>query len=339
MSNSSIDAIRLSRLITGIVSTQLIFVAAKLALADHLATGPQSAESLAETVGVDASRFLRVLRVLVSLGLVSETLDGAYALTSLGELLRSDVAESQRDFAIMMGSPWHVAGWGNILRSVESNCSAFEAIFAETLFEFLDRNPEEGAAFGNAMSFTSRRHAEALLAAYDLGGVRKVADIGGGHGQLLTEVLTRYTQASGILFDLPAVTMRAGEALQAAGLEERCQIIGGSFFDSVPAGADLYLLKYIIHDWDDERAGLILDNCRRAMSAHAKLLIVDVVLPERNAPFAKTWPDLEMMVLLPNGRERSKAEFQHLLWMSGLEIARIVPTRSELSIIEAVVAR
>jgi hypothetical protein len=282
MSYSPIDAIRLSRLITGVVGTQLIYVAAKLALVDHLVAGPQSAESLAETVGVDAFRLSRVLRALASLEVISETPDGRF----------------------------------------ESGRSAFEAVFDETLFEFLDRNPEDGAAFGNAMAFTSRRHAEVILAAYDFGSVGKIADIGGGHGHLLTEILARHTQASGILFDLPSVTMRAREALRAAGVDDRCQIVGASFFDSVPAGADLYLLKYIIHDWDDERAGSILDNCRRAMPAHAKLLIIEVVLPERNAPFAKTWPDIEMMVLLPNGRERSKAEFQYLLSMSGLAACR-----------------
>jgi len=331
---SPIESIRLSKLITGVVGTQLVYIAAKLSLADHLASGPKSSTELAQISRVDTARLARLLRAMASLGLVSELQDGRYALAPLGMGLRSDLAESQRDFALMMGSPWHISGWGNIARALDTDVSAFEAVFGETLFEFLDRHPEDSTVFGNAMAFTSRRHAKAIIDAYDFGSAGTVVDVGGGHGQLLADLLGRHPEATGVVFDLPAVAERAKDVFAAAKLSDRCSVVGGSFFDAVPSDGDVYILKYIIHDWDDDRAVTILGNCRRAMRPNSKLLIIDVILPERNAPFAKTWPDIEMLVLLPNGKERTQAEFDQLLARAGLSLVRSLPTRSELSILE-----
>ena len=331
-----IQSIRLSRIITGIVGTQLVYVAARLNLADHLANGARSVADLAKATGVVESRLYRVLRALSSLGLVTELPARQFAITALAQPLRADAPDSQRDLALMMGSSWHVAGWGNILQAVHKEESAFEAVFQTDLFDYLDRNPEASAVFGNAMTFTSRRHAEAILAAYDFSGATTLVDVGGGHGYLLGAVLEHHPGMRGVLFDAPSVVQGASVHLAAKGVTDRCEVVGGDFFAAVPPGGDLYMLKYIIHDWDDARAEALLRNCRRAMRAEAKLLIIDAVLPDRNASFGKSWPDIEMMVLLPNGKERTETEFHELLGGAGFEIRQILSTRSELSIVEAV---
>lgn len=330
------QAISFSKLVHGIVHTQLVFVAARLRLADHLVAGLQTAADLAAATGTIEARLYRILRALASIGLVSETQPGCFVLTQLGTALRSDIPESQRDFAIMMGSPWHVAGWGNILHALQHEQSGFDGAFGMGLFDYLEVHPEESTHFSNAMTYTSRRHVDAILRAYDFAAGSVVVDVGGGHGLLLRAILKRDEGSRGILFDAPSVVSGAAGEIEADGLAARCERIGGSFFEAVPSGGDVYLLKYIIHDWDDAAAITILENCRKAMKPGARLLIIDVVVPVQNAPFAKVWSDIEMMVLLPNGKERTESEFLTLLSDAGLKIARIIPTRSQLSIIEAV---
>jgi len=331
-------SLKLSRLIHGLVHTQLIFVAAKLGIADKLAGGGKSIFELSKETGVIEARLYRVMRALASIGIFFEGEDQIFELTPLALPLRSDVGGSQRDFAIMMGSSWHVGGWSNIMHCLKNETSAFEGLFEDNLFEYFEKDPGEGRVFNNAMGFTSSKHLEAVCSSYDFGNVKTIVDVGGGHGILLSGLLKRNPDLSGILIDLPSAAKVALEHFRSEGLDERCQAVGGNFFESVPSGGDLYMLKYIVHDWDDADAVQILRNCRHAMPRDARLLVIDAVLPSRNASFGQTWSDVEMMVMLPNGRERTETEFRHLLCRAGLAVRQIIPTRSQLSIIEAVSA-
>ena len=206
------------------------------------------------------------------------------------------------------------------------------------LFEYLQEHPQAAAEFNDAMTFTSQKQADAVSQAYDFSRAGTVVDVGGGHGFLLSSLLKANAALSGILFDLPSVASTARKLLCNAGLEKRCQVMEGSFFAGVPQGGDLYVLKYIIHDWDAADALRILKNCRKAMTPNDKLLVIDAIVPSNNPSFGKTWADIEMMVLLPNGRERTEAEFCDLFQRSGFVLRNIFPMRSELSIIEAVPA-
>lgn len=328
-------SIKLSRLIHGLVHTQLIYVASKLGLADLLADSSKSTADLATATSVMESRLYRILRALASIGIFKETKPRIFELTPLAIPLKSDIPESQRDFAIMMGSAWHVSGWANILHCLTASESAFDDVFKVDLFTYLREHPDESTVFNNAMNFTSRKHIEAICGAYDFTTATTLVDVGGGNGVLLSEILGRNPGLNGIVFDLPSVAEIANARLRLAGLEQRCQAIGGDFFDWVPKDGDLYILKYIVHDWDDPKAIRILRNCGEAMKPTGRLLLIDAVLPERNASFGKAWSDVEMMVLLPNGRERTQLEFQDLLTQAGFALKDIISTRSELSLIEA----
>ena len=331
-------SIRLSKLIHGLVHTQVIFVAAKLGIPDLLANGPKSIAELAEATAVSETRLYRIMRVLASIGIFFENKTREFSLTPLANQLRSNFAESQRDFAIMMGSEWHVSGWANILHSIKFETSAFEETFNCNLFNYLEENPDEAAVFNNAMTFTSRKHADAICKAYNFAKVGTLLDVGGGHGFLLSALLKQHSDLKGILLERPSIARDAAERFQEEGLHQRCKVVGGDFFETVPRGADLYMLKYIIHDWDDARAIRILQNCRDAMVPNAKLILIDIVIPDRNASFGKVWPDIEMMVMLPNGKERTEAQFHELLAEAGLILRQVIPTKSELSILEATAA-
>jgi hypothetical protein len=328
--------IKLAGRVHGIVHTQLIYVAAKLGLADLLNGGTMSVEKLAKATQTIESRLYRIMRALASIGIFAESQPGYFKLTPLAELLRTDSPDSMRDFAIMMGSPWHAGAWANILHSVTQEESSFRGLYQTELFEYLQENPQAAAEFNQAMTFTSQKQAGAVSQAYDFSGAGTVVDVGGGHGFLLSSLLKVYDGMSGILFDLPSVASEARKFLGMAGLGKRCQVIEGSFFSGVPKGGDLYILKYIIHDWDGEDALKILNNCRKAMNPSNKLLVIDAVVPLKKPSFGKTWADIEMMVLLPNGRERTEAEFCDLFQRSGFELCNIIPMRSELSILEAI---
>ncbi len=332
------QAIRLAGMVHGVVHTQLLFVAAKLGLADLLSEGGLSIEELARRTGTRPARLHRVMRALASLGVFVEDQPRHFALTPLAEPLREDHPSSLKAFAVMMGSEWHLRGWGSILHAVRNDESSFRHVFGTELFEYLNRHPEDAAEFNSAMAFTSGRLADAICRAYTFEGMELIADVGGGEGVLLSAVLKSHPRLKGLLVDLPSVAAAARARMQSEGLADRCAVVEGDFFAGLPSGADLYLLKYIIHDWDDADAVRILKTCREAMPPHGKLLVVDAVMPDGAATFRKTWADIEMMVLLPNGRERTEAEFQALFSAAGLRLTRTIPTRAEVSLLEGVPA-
>ena len=325
---------QMNRMLTGYWTTQCVYVAAKLGIADLLAKGPHSADDLAKATSVHAPSLYRLLRALASMGVFTEDGEAKFSLTPLAEFLRSDVPGSQRALAIMCGEEHYVA-WGELLYSVQTGKTAFEKLYQMPIFDFLSKNLEQAKVFDAAMVGVHGRETAAMTDAYDFSGIGVLADIGGGNGSLLTTVLKKHPAMRGILYDLPGVTERAKANLQAAGLADRCKVIGGSFFDSVPAGADAYLMRHIIHDWDDEQATTILRNVRQAIGNEGRLLVVEGVIAPGNDPCFGKLLDLTMLTI-PGGKERTEQEFRKLFAAGGFRLSRIVPTETEVSVIEGV---
>ncbi|GAA3391675.1 methyltransferase [Cryptosporangium minutisporangium] len=324
---------RLAHLMDGYLATQLLYVAASLDLPEALADGPRTADELAEVVDADPAALARVLRGLAAEDVLDEDGDGRFALTELGTLLR----DSLRGPAVVRGGLYFRAAAG-LLDAVRRGGTAFAHVYGEPFFDYLDQNPDAGSAFQDSMAGRSTREAAQVVAAYDFARVRRVVDVGGGRGVLLAAILGAAPHLSAVLLDRPAVAEQARDRLTSAGLADRCDVVGGDFFASVPAGADTYLLSRVLHDWDDESAVRILAACRRAVPDGGRLLVVDSVLPR----FAREQPaairmDLHMLLLL-GARERTAAEFERLLERSGWLLRRIVPTGAPdaLSLLEAV---
>jgi hypothetical protein len=326
---------RLADLMAGFWTTQAVYVAAKLGIADLLATGPRTADDLATATGTHPHALYRLLRALAGLGIFAEEPDGRFTLTPLAECLR-DVPGSLRALALMRGE-WQYQAWGQLLHSVRTGQPAFDALHGMPLFDWLAQKAEAGRIFDAAMTGVHGRETDAMLDAFDFSGIGTLADIGGGNGSVLCAVLERYPAMTGILFDLPAVGERAKSALAAAGLGSRCRVEVGSFFDVVPTGGDAYLLRHIIHDWDDERSIAILRKCRQAMGPAGRLFVVEGVVPTGNEPSVSKRYDLSMLVMV-GGMERTETEYRSLFAAAGFRLNRIVPTRTWVSVIEGVPA-
>ncbi len=320
-------------LLTGYWLTQALYVAAKLGIADLLKDGPRPAAELASATGTDGPSLYRLLRALASIDVFAEGADG-FGLTPLSESLRRDLPGSMWGMAVMNGEE-HYRAYGDLLYSVQTGKPAFERLFGMPVFEHLSKHPEQAKVFDEAMVGVHGRETQAMVEAFDLTGVGVLADIGGGNGSLLTAVLKRYPKMHGILFDLPGVIERAKANLDAAGLTDRCQCIAGDFFQAVAPGADAYLLRHIIHDWDDERSVRILKNVAAALPAKGRVLVVETVIaPGSESAFGKLL-DLTMLVI-PGGKERTAEEYRALFAASGFNPGRIVATNVEVSVIEGV---
>ena len=324
----------LNRMIAGFWATQAIHVAVRLHVPDLLASGPQTAEDLAAETDTHARSLYRLLRALSSSGVFLEDAEKRFALTPLSECLLGNTAGSLSALAWMRGD-WQYRAWGDLLHNVQTGETAFEHVFGEPLFEFLRHNPENAAIFDQGMVGVHGRETEAMLAAFDFSDIRVLADIGGGNGSVLAAVLAKHPSLQAILFDRADVIDRAKANLTQAGVAERVQFIAGDFFQSVPSGADAYFLRHIIHDWDDQQATTILKNCRAVMPSDGRLLLAEFVLPDGPEPFHGKWFDLAMMVVT-GGQERTETEYRRLLDMGGFAWRRVVPTASELSVIEAI---
>lgn len=325
---------QLARMIGGYAASQVVYVLAKLGIAERLSTGPRSLAELAAATATLPERLFRVLRAAASLGLVAEGPPQTFALAPLGELLRPDVEESQLAFALMMGEE-HYFVYGRLLEAIKTDENAFEILYGKPIFEFLSEHPDKGRTFDAAMTSIHGRETPAVVAAYDFTGIDTLADIGGGNGTKLMAILNRYPAMRGILYDLPQVVDRAAPRFTAVGLADRCRLISGDFFQEVPTGADAYLMRHIIHDWDDEKSLVILRNCHKAMKPGAKLLLVESVIPSGNEPFGAKFLDLTMM-LIPGGLERTAEQFRDLYTQAGFELTRIVPTSTEISVLEGI---
>lgn len=330
--------IELLQMIKGYWLSQCIYVAAKLGIADHLKKGSLSSIELASATQSDPESLHRVMMALASVGIFTATESQQYTLTPLAECLCSDFSHSIRNMVILLGEPEFYQTWGGLLHSVKTGKSAFEERFGMNLFEYYQQNPTAAEIFEQSMNNASALEVAAMIDAYDFSGFKTLVDVGGGYGKTLGILLQRYPHSHGILFDAPYVIDHCLPTLKEHGIVERCEVVSGSFFEFVPSGGDAYLLKYIIHDWDDERAISILKNCRQAMPAHGKLLIMErVILENHMSSFAKM-SDINMLVICPGGKERTEKEFKAIIEQAGLEVTRIVSTTEEICIIESTIA-
>jgi hypothetical protein len=314
--------------------TQALYVAVKLGIADALRDGPKSADEIATAVGADPRATYRVMRALASNG-VLKLRRGRFRLTRVGQALRSDHPSSMAPMIAMVGSPEHWEHWGQLSHAVTTGGTAVDKLRGMPIFDYLETNPGYAAVFNDAMTGVSSIAIDTVVPRYDFTDRRVVVDVGGGHGALLAAVLASAPQARGILFDLPAVVDGAAERLRAMGVAQRCVAAGGSFFDAVPDGGDAYVLKTVIHDWDDEQSIAILRNVRTAIAADGKLLLMELVLPEGAPPHPGMLLDLEMLVQA-GGRERTASEYGDLLSQAGFRLTRVIPTAGPMSILEAV---
>ena len=321
------------QVITNFWSSRAVYVFTKLGIPDFLKSGPKTVEELASATKTHAPSLYRVLRALASTGFVSATADGRFAQTPVSEILVTDAAGSLRWFTISELGQEHYPAWGNLMHSVRTGEIAFDNFFGADIWKYFEQNPEDAAVFNNSMSGVTAATNEEILAVYDFSPFERVVDVGGGHGGLITSLLKSNPKLRGILMDAPQVIEGARPKIEEAGLSNRCETVAGDFFKAVPAGGDAYIMKWIIHDWDDERAIAILKNCRNQMSGNGKVIIVDCVVPENNDLDFSKFFDLNMMVMT-GGKERTEKEFAQLLDAAGFKLLRVIPTKVATSIVE-----
>jgi hypothetical protein len=320
-------------MVSGYWTSQSLYTAAALGIADHLVNGPRTAEQLAAATKTNAKALYRLLRALASIQVFSEDSQGQFSLTPLANQLRSDVPNSQRSLVMMMGDE-HYQVWGQLTEAVRTGDTMFEKVYGKPVFDFLGQHPEKGKMFDEAMTGIHGQETQAVLDAFDMSDIRVLADVGGGNGSTLIATLKKYPQMQAILYDLPQVIERARPRFAGAGLLDRCQLIAGSFFDKIPAGADAIFMRHIIHDWDDQECETILRNCHAALPANGRVLLIESVIPAGNDFHFAKFLDLTMM-LIPGGQERTEAEYRRLYDATGFKLARIVPTASDVQVIEA----
>lgn len=323
----------LMQMLSGALLQQAICVAAKLGIADLLAAKSQTVAELASTTKTHEASLYRVLRALAGAGIFAETATHTFGLTPLATVLRSDVPNSIRNFAILMGEDWLWQNCGELMHSVTTGGPAQNHVHGMGSFEFFTQNAAAGAVFNRAMTSLSQAAVPAIVESCDFSAVRKLVDIAGGHGLLLAEILKANPHMQGVLFDLPSVIEGAGALLEKEGVRSRVELASGDFFKAVPTGADAYVMKHIIHDWDDERSIRILRNIGTAMNQGGKVLIVEMVIPEGNEPSPAKAMDLQMLVM-ESGKERTRDEYRSLLEAAGFRLTRIIPTKSPYSLIE-----
>lgn len=325
----------LLQMITGAWVTQSIYAAAKLGIADLLKDGAKSSDELAKSTGVDAQSLYRVLRALSSVGIFAEGENQQFQLTPLAEYLQTDAPGSMRALAIFQGEPWNMQVWADILYSVKTGKTAFEHVHGMGAFPYAMQHPEAAQSFNSAMTSFSQSVIPVVMANYDFSPISTIVDIGGGQGLLIAEILKANPTMKGILFDQPPVVQGARHILEAKGVANRCEIVGGSFFESVPSGGDAYIIKNSIHNWDSERALTILKNCNRAMAENSKLLLLESVVPPANKPAHSKWLDLSMLLAV-GGSERTETEYRELLAAAGFKLTKVIYTQGPIDIIEAV---
>lgn len=324
----------LRQMFTGYWVSQSIYAVAKLGVADLLRDGPQDAEQLARSLRVDQGALYRMMRALASYGLFAEDHDHRFRLTPLGSLLQTDVPGSMRAMAIWNGELPYRA-WGSVMHTMETGQPALKHALGMRLFEYLSQHAESRRVFDEAMTGLSMQVSQAVVSAYDFSGIKRIVDVGGGEGTLVASILAAHDHMEGILFDLPPAVENARKQIETAGLASRCEVVGGDFFEQVPAGADCYILASVIHDWDDEHGLRILKQCRRSMDHGKRLLLVECVIPDSSEPLFSKLLDLQMLVVT-GGRERTETQFRDLLTAAEFRVSRVIQTTVPECIIEAV---
>ncbi len=326
----------LAEVITGAWLSQCVYAVAKLNIADLLVGGSKPVAELAKLASCNESALYRILRTLSSIGIFIETTGKQFGLTPQAALLVTDTPGSLHSFALFSGDPWHSDTWKEILYSVREGKPSFNQIHGMPVFDYFKDHPEAGKLFDETMTSLSNQYSLAILDAYDFFAAKSVIDIGGGSGILLTSILAKNPHLSGAVFELPEVIARWQETSRSnqKKLPRPFEFIAGNFFTECPAGFDLYLMKFILHDWSDEECLKILRHCRNAISKEGKLLILEHVLSDRNGPGFGNLADIEML-LFGMGKERNAEEFKSLLAEAGFQRVSIIQTQSSLSIIEA----
>jgi O-methyltransferase domain/Dimerisation domain len=335
-SQSALPHVRLLQLGSAYLATRVVYAAAKLGLADQLAGGPKSAAELAGPMRAHAPSLHRLMRALASLGILKSE-HQHYALTPLGEALKTGAPGSARAALLMRGSPWFQSSFDHIVHSIQTGETGFEKAHGMPMFDYLAQHLEEASVFSEAMGAVHYEEAPAVAAAYDFSVFKTIVDVGGATGNLLAAILTRHAGPRGVLFDRSHVVADAAALLRAKGVSDRVKIEAGSFFEVIPAGGDAYVLSAIIHDWSEDRCLTILGNVRKAANPGSRLLIVEVVLPAGAAPHLGTMADMTMLVAV-GGQERTEEEYRLLLSKAGFRLTRVVQTNSAASIVEAVMA-
>jgi hypothetical protein len=322
------------QLATAYMTSAAVHAAIRLGIPDHLANGPATVDALAAATGANADRLYRVMRALTSAGIFEEQAPRTFASNAAADLLRSEPG-SLRDIALFLTNRLHFQVYADMGHTVKTGQPAIEHVTGQPIFELFARETEDSRLFNDAMTSMSAAVMPAVLNACDFSGIRVLADIAGGHGHVLASILREYPAMRGILFDVDHVIDGAHGYIRSMGVADRCQTVTGDFFAAVPAGADAYLMKHIIHDWDDEQALVILGNIRRALAGNpnGRVLLIESIIPDGSRPDLGKLIDLEMM-LFPGGRERTAAEFRTLFARAGFEMTRIVATESPLSVIE-----
>jgi precorrin-6B methylase 2 len=326
----------LKGMVYGFWMSQCVYVAAILGIADCLKDGPKTCAELAGLTRSHPAALCRLLRALASIGIFSEDENGRFMFTPLAELLRTDTDGSIHAEVLHMLDPSSWAPWGQLLHSVRTGEAAFPKIFGEDVWEYRARHPEISAIFDTMATVMSKHEVDVILQHLDLSNVGRIIDVGGGKGALIAEILSRHTNLRGVLFDQPHVVAGADALLQAAGVADRCRIEPGDFFNKVPKDGDMYLLKAIIHNWNNEAAVAILRNCRQAMSSHARIVVVESVLDPARPTFGNLM-DLHMLVI-HGGQERTPAGFGALFDASGFRLRNILTTATDMSLIEGIPA-
>ena len=327
----------LMQMVMGVQVGRVVLAAAKLGLADHLEAGPRSAEELAGPLRAHAPSLHRFLRTLAGVGILTQRDGLRFALTPLGEALRTNAPGSVRSALLVVGSNWWARAFDHFVYSLETGKTGMEKAFGRPLFDYLAEHPDDASLFSQLMVFFNGPEPPAVAAAYNFSDFTTVVDVGGATGNMLSAILARHAGPRGVLFDLPHVVCDAPALLKARGVEERVTIETGDFFENVPAGGDAYLLSHVIHDWKEDQCCTILGHCRKAMKPNGRLLIVEQVLPGGDIPHPGKLLDMAMLVLT-GGQERTEAEYVVLLSKAGFRLTHVTPTQSAASIVEAVIA-
>ena len=324
----------LLQLLNGANVTSAVSCIARLAIPDLIENGPKSAEELAKEIGAQPRALYRLMRATASVGVLSEGSDGKFSQTPMSAILRSNATPSLRAWAIMMTREWSERGWEQLEYCVRTGNKGAEQIYGMPIFEYFQQHPEETQIFNDAMTALSTIDSPAVAAAYSFDGIRSIVDVGGGHGLLLATILARNPQMKGTLYDIAHVIEGAkGGPLRP--VMDRCTLAAGDMFASVPAGADAYIMKHIIHDWPDDLCQKILAACRKGVNPGGKLLVVDGVIQPGNDFSPTKYLDLVMMIF-PGGCERSEKEFRELFAASGWKLNRVIPTAAADSILEGI---
>jgi hypothetical protein len=329
-------ALQVLQVATGYMASAALYLAISLNVPDQLAGGPKDVAELARAAGANEDALYRILRLLVSLGIFAEPGPRRFAHNAASELLRKDTPASLRGMAVFLPDPFHFRVYAELMHSAMTGKPAGDKALGMPVFEYLAKNPDYSAVFNDAMTALSAPVIDAALEAYDFSTIGTLVDVAGGHGEVLMSVLKAHPKVRGILADVAHVIEGAKPRIAAAGLSSRCQAVAIDFFKSVPAGGDAYVMKHIIHDWDDDRSSIILQNIAKAMgSTNGKVILLETVLRGDSEPDFGKLIDIEMMAL-PGGRERTADEFKALFARSGFELTKVVPTKSPLSVVEAV---